>query len=262
MKNLLKEKIKNKQKIFGTLLNMGGSYVADIYGYFGFDFVWVDTEHSPMGYKDVLDAITILNGHNTASIVRVGMDDYNHVKRILEMGPDGIIFPNVETAEYADKCMKATLYPPYGNRGSGPLRANLYGLKPMTEYVEEQFDNLCRFIQIESITGVKNLKEIVKNPYIDGYIFGPCDLSGSIGKLGDVECSENVALIEEAIKILKDNGKFIGMAMTSTDYADQERWYARGADMVCSGVDFDYIMRESKKTSEQLKELVKKYENK
>lgn len=261
MANQLKEKIKQGKKIFGTLLNMGETYVAEIYGYFGFDFVWVDTEHSSAAtYERLLNNLTILGAHKTPTLVRVGMDDYNHIKRVLEMGPDGIIFPNVETAEYADKCMKATLYPPYGNRGSGPLRANKYGLIPMQDYVADQFDNLCRFIQIESKKCIDNLEEIIKNPYIDGYILGPYDLSGSIGKLGDVECEENVALIEKAIKILKDNGKYVGMAMTSTEYQDQKRWYDRGVDMVCSGAEFDYVMRETKKTYEQLKELVKHYE--
>lgn len=258
--NSLKEKIKSGKKVFGTHLTMGESYVADIYGYMGFDFVWVDTEHSPMDYDKLLNCVTILKAHNTPAVVRVQLDNYNHTKRVLEMGPDGIIFPMVDTAEYADKCMKSTLYPPLGTRGCGPLRAVRYGLDNSVEYANNQLDNLCRFIQIESITAVKNLSEIVKNPYIDGYIFGPFDMSASIGRLGDLYGEENLALLKEAVQILKANGKFIGVSIGSTDPKDQQFWYDLGLDMVSSGVDFDYIMRESKKNANQLRELVKQYE--
>ncbi|MBQ8295124.1 MAG: aldolase [Clostridia bacterium] len=258
--NVLKEKIKAGKKIIGTHLTMGDTFIADIYGMMGYDFVWVDTEHSPMDYGKLLTNLTVLKANKTPAVVRVQVDNYNHTKKVLEMGPDGIIFPMVDTAEYADKCVKSTLYPPLGTRGSGPLRAIRYGMDDMMEYVADQVDNLCRFIQIESITAVKNLPEIVKNPYIDGYIFGPFDMSGSIGRLGDVYCEENMSLIKEAIKILKDNGKFIGMSMTSTDEKEQRFWLDLGVDMVSSGADFDYIMRESRKNVTQLRRVLKDYE--
>lgn len=258
--NTLKEKIKKGKKTIGTQLVFGETYVADIYGMADFDFVWLDTEHSCIDYEKLLNCITVLKAHGRSVIVRVQMDNYNHTKRILEMGPDGIIFPMVDTAEYADKCMKSTLYPPLGNRGSGPLRARHYGLKPIKEYIDGQVDNLCRFIQIESAESVKNLPEIVKDPYIDGYIFGPFDMSGSIGRLSDVYCEENMRLIREAIKILKENGKYIGMAMDSIEEVEQRRWLDLGVDMITSGADFYYIAMESKKNCERLRRILKDYE--
>ena len=258
--NILKEKIRNGKKTFGSQICMGEGYVADIYGSLGYDFVWIDTEHSAIDYGKLMNCVTILRAHKTPAVVRVQMDNYNHTKKVLEMGVDGIIFPMVDTAEYADKCIKSTLYPPLGNRGCGPLGAVGYGLKPIKEYIDEQLDNLCRFIQIESAEAVKNLPEIIKNPYIDGYIFGPFDMSGSIGRLSDVYCDENMSLIYEAVKILKANGKYIGMAMNSTEESEQRRWLDIGADMITSGADFDYIFRESKKNVSQLRRILKDYE--
>lgn len=258
--NTLKEKIKAGKKTFGTQLCMGEGYVADIYGMLDFDYVWLDTEHSAIDYGKLLNCVTILKAHKMPVIVRAQVDNYNHTKKLLEMGPDGIIFPMVDTPEAANKCMQSTLYPPLGNRGSGPLRARHYGLKPIKEYIDTQLDNLCRFIQIESITAVKNLPEIVKNPYIDGYIFGPFDMSGSIGRLSDVYCEENMSLIRESIKILKANGKYIGMAMDSIDEAEQRKWLDLGADMITSGADFYYIAMQSQKNSQQLRRILKDYE--
>ncbi len=258
--NELKEKIKAGKKTVGTQLSMGENYVADIYGHLDFDFIWLDTEHSAIDYGKLLNCITILKAHKKPVIVRVQMDDFNHTKRVLEMGPDGIIFPTVDTAEYADKCMKSTLYPPLGNRGCGPLRAVLYGKTPIKEYIDDQLNNLCRFIQIESITAVKNLPEMIKNPYIDGYIFGPFDMSGTIGRLSDVYCDENMSLIKESVKLLKENGKYIGMAMTSTDAEEQRKWFKLGVDMITSGADFDYIYSNAKKNALQLNEVKKEFE--
>jgi 2-dehydro-3-deoxyglucarate aldolase/4-hydroxy-2-oxoheptanedioate aldolase len=239
---------------------MGNGYVADIYGALGYDFVWVDTEHSGIDYGELLNCITILKAHKTPVIVRLQMDNYNHTKKVLEMGPDGVIFPYVETAEYADKCMKSTLYPPIGTRGSGPLRAVRYGLDDLLEYAKDQENNLCRFIQIESEKGVKNLPEIVKNPYIDGVIFGIYDMSATIDKFTDVYSKENMALINESMRILKENGKYVGVSFTSTEYAEQKRWYDYGADMVSCGAEFDYIVKGSKKNAEQLRKLIAEYE--
>lgn len=260
MINEIKTKLKAGKKIFGSHISMGETYVADIYGMMGYDFVWIDTEHSCIDYEKLLNCITVLKAHKTPAIVRVQMNNFNHTKRVLEMGPDGIIFPYVETAEYADECMKSTLYPPLGTRGSGPLRAVRYGLDAMDDYVNNQRENLCRFIQIESKKGVENLPEIIKNPYIDGYIFGPFDMSGSIGQLGNVYGEDNMALIKKSIQMLKKQGKFIGVSMTSTNENEQRFWYELGVDMVSSGADFDYIMRESKKNAEQMRRVVKDYE--
>ena len=157
--------------------------------------------------------------------------------------------------------MKSTLYPPLGNRGCGPLRAVLYGETKIKEYIDDQLNNLCRFIQIESVTAVENLPEMLKNPYIDGFIFGPFDLSGTIGRLSEVYCEENMSLIREAVEILKANGKYIGMAMTSTEESEQRKWYDLGADMITSGADYDYICREAKKNVEQLRRVVADYES-
>ena len=100
---MYKAKIRSGKRTFGTQLSMGENYVADIYGMLDYDFIWLDTEHSAIDYDKLLNCITILKAHKMPVIVRVQVDNYNHTKKVLEMGPDGIIFPMVDTPEYADK---------------------------------------------------------------------------------------------------------------------------------------------------------------
>lgn len=101
------------------------------------------------------------------------MQDFNHLKRVLEMGPDGIVFPMIKTAAEADTTMRATLYPPEGNRGFGPLRAVHNGLDDLTEYIAGESRMLCRFVQIETETAVCNLPEILKNPTSTALFLAP-----------------------------------------------------------------------------------------
>ena len=77
-------------------------------------------------------------------------NDLTYTKRVLEMGPDGIIFPMVRSAEEAETLLSCTLYPPYGSRGCGPQRAVRYGFDNEAAYVRSRPMDLCRFLQIES----------------------------------------------------------------------------------------------------------------
>ena len=123
------------------------------------------------------------------------------------------------------------------------------------EYIKKSDEQLCRFIQIETITAVKNLPEIVKNPYIDGYIFGPCDLSGSIGELNNIFGEHTIALIKEAIAILKENKKCIGVSTGSDDPKIVQFWHDLGINMISSGVDYDYMWRAAQRNLQNIRKI-------
>ena len=97
--NYLKDRL--HQNLVGTHISMTDSIVSEMEGRLGYDFIWIDTEHSEISYTNLRNHITAVNAGGTPAIVRVSMNDYNHVKRVMEMGPDGIIFPMINTAEQA-----------------------------------------------------------------------------------------------------------------------------------------------------------------
>lgn len=238
---MLKEKIKNKEKIIGTHIMMSDIISARIMGLAGYDYIWVDTEHNNMTLETLLAHIFTLKSTGTPVIVRVPQDDLTATKKVVEMGVDGIIFPMVKTAEEADRLIASTLYPPYGTRGFGPMNAVDYGLKNVGEYVKNTCDNMCRFIQIEHKDAIENLDEIMKNPYIDGYIFGPNDLSGSYDMLGDVYCDKITDAIKDVVKRLHDNGKYVGLSAGGYGEEVIRHWSSLGIDMLSSGSDFDFM---------------------
>lgn len=158
------------------------------------------------------------------------------------MGPYGVIFPMIDNAGEAAATMYFCLYPPHGSRWVGPLQAVNYGTRDIDDYIHGSELELCRFIQIETADAVRNLPKIGKDPYIDGYIFGPCDLSGSIGELNNVFGENTQKLIRQAVAILKEAGKCIGISTGSPEPEVTDFWHSIGINMISSGVDYDYIV--------------------
>lgn len=255
---MLKEKIANREKTVGMLLNFNDIGVSRIIGLAGYDFVWIDLEHSYLSFEALMGHILSLRASNTPVIVRVPQDDLTYTKKVLEMGVDGIIFPMIKTAEQANDLIASTLYPPYGNRGFGPMNAIGFGADDVGEYVRNTRNELCRFIQIEHIDVVNNLEEIIQNEYIDGYIFGPNDLSGSIGELGNVFGENTTKLIEKSISVLKKAGKYVGLATGATDEKTLIHWRDMGVDMIAAGCDFGMLQAATLENRKTLERIYKK----
>lgn len=254
---MLKEKINRMEKTIGMYVQLSDISISKIAGLAGYDFVWVDNEHSYMTTETLLGHIMALNSVSTSTVVRVPQDNLTAVKHVLEMGVDGIIFPMIKTAEEANRLIEATLYPPFGTRGFGPMNANNYGFKNAMNYCRESNRNLCRFIQLENKEAIENLEQIIQNPYIDGYIFGPNDLSGSYNMLGDVFSEKITDIITDAIDFLHKNKKYVGIA--SGGYSEEilRHWSDLGADMLIGGADFDFLRDSALKNRKNLEKIHK-----
>ena len=149
--------------------------------------------------------------------------------------------------------MKSCIYPPEGFRGAGPTRAAQFSLVPFERYIAIHKE-LCRFIQIESETGVNNIEEIVKVPNIDGLIVGPCDLSGSIGDLGNLYSEKNLAMIRRVLTAAGKAGIPVGVSIDSNDPELLKFWADMGMAILSSGMDFLSIVTTAKQTRRNIRE--------
>lgn len=241
--NVLKEKIMSGKRLCGTHVSMSEPTMCEVIGHLGFDFIWVDMEHSYLSCQDVLIHANAGRAAGTPVIVRVPQHDLTYTKKIMEMGVDGIIFPMIEDAKDMEKWLSMTLYPPYGKRGYGPLRAVRYGLDPSDEYINQgHIQNICRFIQIERISAVEDIEAIASNPYLDGIFFGPFDLSGSINQLGNLYGDDVTALIRRTVEIMKKHNKAIGISIGTTDEKELRHWQDLGIQILSVASDYGYIL--------------------
>ena len=245
--NLLRTKIQNIEKIKGTVVSLTDPCICEIIGNAGYDCVWIDTEHTYMSYKDVLCHLNASRSANIPAIVRLPQNDLTATKKILEMGPDGIIFPMVTSPDEVKNLISMTLYPPLGTRGFGPMRAIGYGTLDATEYAHKYSLEMCRFVQLEHIDAINALEEIAQIPYIDGFIFGPNDLSGSLGDFLNVYGDKTISEIKRAIRILKKYNKYIGLAGGMNE-SHIKIWSELELDMLFSGADWCFIFNQAKNT--------------
>ena len=252
----LKEKIRNGKNICGTLVNIPAVCVAEMMGYFDYDYLWIDLEHSAITLDMCYSMLVAAKSVGRQAVVRVPQNDLTYTKKVLEMGPDGIIFPMVHNAREAEELLSYTLYPPYGTRGCGPQRAVRYGVDDEIEYFKSGPSDLCRFMQIECKTFVDELEQIAVNPYIDGFILGLADLSGSINEIGDFFGKNNLELAKKAIDIATKHNKIVGSATLATDEKTISMLRDMGIKMITCGADFNYIVNGARKTFETVKKVI------
>ena len=250
-----KEKVSAIFPISGTHVNLTDPIVTEIYAALGYDFIWVDMEHTALSCEQVYHHILAAKSGNTPVFVRVPVDDLTITKKVLEMGINGIIFPMVKDAVHAKRLLDNTLYPPYGTRGCGPKGAVRYGIDSEPHFYGEGHLKLCRFVQIELESAALEAKEIAALPYLDGCILGMHDLSGSIGRLGDIFCERNLELATQTIQAFKTAGKTVGVSTFATDSETLKRYQDMGINMISTGADYDYILRSARNTLATLRSV-------
>ncbi|MEE1046008.1 MAG: aldolase/citrate lyase family protein [Clostridia bacterium] len=251
----IKEKVEKALPMVGAHSHLTDSIVTEIFANLDYDYVWIDMEHTMLSCEQVYHHILAAHTGGCAAIVRVPVTDLTYTKRIVEMGVDGIVFPMVKNAEHAKELLDMTLYPPIGKRGCGPKGAVRYGIDSEPDFYVNGHKRLCRFVQIELESAANDAEAIAKLPYLDGCVLGMHDLSGSIGRLGDIFCEENMALANRAIAAFKAEGKTVGVSTCATDEETLRRYNDMGINMITTGADFDYILKGGIKTLETMKKV-------
>ncbi|MCI9486498.1 MAG: aldolase [Lachnospiraceae bacterium] len=240
--NMLNKRLADGRFLLGAHVNGCDPSLTELMGQCGFDYLWIDTEHTAIDYHTLQMHLIAAKAAGCPAIVRVPWNETYLAKRVLEQGPDGIVFPSINSAEEAKRAMDACFYPPTGMRGYGPIRATGYGLTPMAEYIAKA-DDFCRFIQVEHVSAVSHLEEILEVPGIDGVILGPCDLSGSIGRLGETECFVMRELIDRTIKICGERKVPVGVSLGLCGAEEILDWRRRGIQFLSAGSEYSYILQ-------------------
>ncbi|MBV9218778.1 MAG: hypothetical protein JO366_20385 [Methylobacteriaceae bacterium] len=182
----LKERLKAGGIIIGAWLGLTDPSAAEILGRVGFDFLMIDTEHSPWDLGTLQGALMALNGTDTVPFVRVPWNDHVRIKQVLDLGVEGVMAPMVRTVEECRAFVAACKYPPVGRRGIGPRRASNY-YRDIQAYVAVANDAIFVMPQIEDIATVEIIDEFVNVPGIDAIAIGPNDLSGTAGLLRQLD---------------------------------------------------------------------------
>ncbi|XP_057445472.1 uncharacterized protein LOC130737666 [Lotus japonicus] len=181
----LKSRLRSGETLYGLFLLTFSPTLAEIAGLAGYDFVVIDMEHGHGGISEALPCLHALAASGTAAILRVPDTTAAWAKKALDIGPQGIMFPMVESAKSAAKAVSYCRFPPAGIRGSAHpiVRASAYGIDE--GYLNNYLDEILIMCQVESLEGVKKIDEIAAVDGVDCVQMGPLDLSASMGCLWD-----------------------------------------------------------------------------
>jgi len=249
MRTSFKKKLGLRQPLVGTLVSLAAPEVAEMLSLVGFDWLWIDMEHAPLSLDHVRSLLQALS-EKCSGLVRIPANDEVWIKRVLDLGPDGIIVPQVKSADEAEKAVKAAKYPPEGIRSAGITRAHEYGIS-FNSYVERANSDIAIVIQIEHIDAVKNVESILRVDGVDAVIIGPYDLSGSFGKLGQVQDKEVQGAIETVKRACQKSGIPCGVFALQPETAKD--FLERGFSLVAVGLDAHYLWSAAQKSLEAVR---------
>lgn len=233
MSPTFKARLRAGEMLCGTILSLGPTEVADLLAGAGFDWLFVDAEHGALEPRDVLLILQAVAGR-TPCLVRVPALDEAWIKRVLDAGADGIIVPQVSTAEEAERAVRFAHYPPRGSRGLGTARANRYGLG-LAGHLDRAAARVTVVVQAETAAAVSNIEAITRVPDLDAVFIGPFDLSTSLGRPGELEHPEVRAAISRVAQACGRAGVRTGIFALGA--AGLRNRPAEGFTLLAAGVD-------------------------
>lgn len=238
----LKKMLKKGMATIGTWVTINHPDVVDVLSELPFDWLIFDMEHAPLEVSDIEILMMPLRSTKVSPIVRVPWNDVVIIKRVLDIGSEGVLVPWINTREEAEAVVKYASYPPYGFRGVGPRRATRYGFRPFLDYYNRfEHEERVLIVQIETTKALENIEDILSVKGIDVAFIGPMDLTVNLG----IPLQYNHPMFMEAVnKILKTCEKYgVAPGIHAFDVSQVKKYIEDGFKFISIGSDISFIIR-------------------
>ncbi|MGH8474164.1 MAG: HpcH/HpaI aldolase family protein [Methylococcales bacterium] len=228
-----RQRLLNRETLLGTMITLPCPEVVEMMVDVGFDWLFIDCEHGSFDSR-VAQSLLQAAAERCACVIRVPTSDDVWIKKMLDIGAQGIIVPQIQSTQQAYRAIQSCKYPPQGTRGVGLGRAHRYGAR-FVEYLEHANDDIAVILQAEHIDAVHCINAITALPGVDAILIGPYDLSASLGKIGRVDDAEVVA----AINKVRDTcfQKSIPMGYFGVNPQAVKPYMEQGYTLITVGVD-------------------------
>jgi len=240
----LRERLAEGRAALGVVLRGVDTAVAELVGLVGFDFAWIDMEHSAMGFRDVEHLVLALDNRGCVPVVRVRHNEPNAIGQALDLGAEVVVVPHVDTAADAARAVAGAKYFPVGHRGfSSAGRSNRQGMDAITpEAMDGQNRRSMLMVQIESRAAVAGVDEIAAVDGVDILFLGLGDLCQDLGVPGRADDPRCRRAAEAVSRAARATGRIAATVLG--DPADLDRWTGLGFRLFCCGVDV-LLMRDA-----------------
>ena len=249
-RNAFKAGLRAKKLQIGLWQSLCSNIAAEICSDSGFDWLLLDTEHSPNEIPDLLSQLQAIEKGTATGIIRPAWNDAVLIKRCLDIGAQTLLIPYVQSVEEAKAAVAATRYPPHGIRGvSVAARASRYGRVP--GYLTKANDEICTLVQVETRQSLDAIEAIAKVEGVDGVFIGPSDLAASLGYLGNPQHAEVQAAMKDAVERLTKIGVPAGILTGNEDEA--RRYIEWGYLFVAVGSDVGLLAKSADTLAKKFK---------
>jgi len=256
--NHTKKRLQQGEVVFGCSIQQFGSpEIARLLGAAGFDFVFIDGEHSAFGLETLHALIRACLEREVTPIVRVGDLLYTLVARALDAGAQGIIYPRVESQALLAEAIRWTRFPPQGVRGYGLTAPQIdYEARSFPEIIEHINANTLVVVQFETRTAIERREELLATPGVDVALVGPADLSISLGVPGEFEHPKLVDTVLALMESCKRHGVAPGIQVRTPALA--KKWTERGMRFVGCGSEHGLLWEKAREAASELRALARR----
>lgn len=202
------------------------------------DFICIDWEHGQIARDQIENLVRASDVNGVPAMVRVPGHAPEEIAAALDSGARGILVPRVSTAAQAAAAVKASRYPPLGERGVGPGRATGYGYRIFDHLAEANAANVVA-VQVETAQGLANADAIAATEGVDVVFVGPGDLSVSLDAYRPEDAARLGKAVEKIIRIALRRGKAAGIFCGRPQ--DVSRWAATGASFFILASDTMFL---------------------
>lgn len=206
----------------------------------GFDAIWLDTEHNTWDRRELQHFMALHRLAGIDCIVRTGSRNAAELYHLLENGATGLMIPLVNTANDAAALVRATKFPPIGQRGlDGAGLDNEFYLEGTSTYPVQANAETLLILQIETPESLENLDAIAATPGVDGLFIGQGDLALRLGVPLDWS---HPRMIEAQQRVADAAGRHgIAWGRPARDAADIASLVRAGARLIAHGSDFSAL---------------------
>ena len=246
------QQLKNRSLLFGAWTSLGHPSITEMFCKAPFHFVGIDMEHSTISLEQAQSIIATTQSFKIPCLPRVSSHNPEQVRRLLDSGADGVIVPMVSNPQELDAVVSWVKYPPVGKRGFGVARAQGYGWS-FDENAKNWNKRGSILIQIESIEGVNQIENLLKNDELDGVMVGPYDLSGTMGIPGQLDHPHVQKACKKVIEACKKYGKACGTQIVDPDVTNVQKAIQEGYTFIILASDVFLLW----KWGERMREIIR-----
>ena len=248
--------LRDGQRTYGTLIVSTSPRWPEVLGNSGLDFVFIDTEHIPIGRETLSWMCRTYAAMNLAPVVRIPSPNPVDACKVLDGGACGIVAPYVESVEQVRELVGAVKLRPLKGKLCEKALANPDSLEPkLEEYLKDFSSGNTLVVNVESVPAIENLDAILTVPGLDAVLIGPHDLSVSMGIPERYRDPAFDKAVHDIIKRAREHNISVGIHFW--EGLDMEiEWAKAGANLIVHSGDISLFSSTLRKDLQKMREAL------